>query len=120
LGVKPRWNTSSILGTLLIAAFAYIGSLYVNRYRLVDDGKKRIDTITGRVWELKTRQVFDEEKAKRHVNRLRREEPEKYAGQSDAEFLESLRLYNEDRDLQPHHGGLYSRRPETYWEAVKE
>ena len=71
--MKPRWNTSLILGTLLIAALAYIGSLYANRYRLVEDGKKRIDTITGRVWELKNEVVWDEGKAKIMLPEFREE-----------------------------------------------
>ena len=118
MGVKPRWNKSLILGTLLIAAFAYIGSLYVNRYRLVDDGKKRIDTITGRVWELRTKLVFDEERAMELVSEAKDRKPE-FKDKYDSEFLEFIRIYNLSSPL-PQDDNLYSMRRESHWEPVSE
>ena len=116
--MKPRWNTSLILGTLVIAAVAYIGSLYVNRYRLVDDGRKRIDTITGRVWVLRSAVVFDETKAMELVSDYRNKNPE-FKDKSDSELVEILRDFNTSRQLSSN-APLYSMRTETFWEVVKE
>ena len=118
MGVKPRWNKSLIMGILLIAAFAFIGSLCVNRYRLVNDGQKRIDTITGRVWLLRTELVFDEERAMEYVSDFRKQSPD-YKDKSDSELVELIRDFNISRNLTKD-AKLYCMRRESHWELVSE
>ena len=105
-----------VLGILLVIASAYVASQFVNRYRVVDGGMRRIDTITGKVWEKRTKEVFDLEKARKVISRLRKDEP-RFEDVSEEEIMNFIRhMYDKSSYRERHRYDCM--RNESYWHPV--
>jgi len=92
--MNPRWNKSAVVGILALSilSLTYLGSLYINRYRLHRDGFIRIDSITGKTWMLESRSVFNAERAKQGVKHIRETYPDSYKGESDEDLLRHIKI----------------------------
>ena len=94
--MNPRWNKSAVVGILALSilSLTYLGSLYINRYRLHRDGFIRIDSITGKTWMLRSRSVFNAERAKQGVKHFRRNYriPDSYIDETDEDIIKRIKV----------------------------